>query len=80
MISAISMILQIMAIYCMVLSSSLTRRSQGRIQDFGKGGGGGVQVTLVSTKTRRFRTHARVVFFSFMKFGGPPKGVGGPDS
>ena len=49
--------------------------NHGRIQDFGKGGGGG------PGKTWCFRAHARDVFFSLlMKFGGPPKGGGGgPD-
>ena len=43
---------------------------QGRIQDFGKGGGGVLK--------RSVFVHMRVAFFPlFMKFGGPPKGGGG---
>ena len=42
---------------------------QGRIQDFGKGGGGFLG--------NCFCAHARNVISLFMKFGGPPKGGGG---
>ena len=47
---------------------------QGRIQDFGKGGGGSGK--LLRTKMRRFRGHARDVFPSLLSLGVPQKGGG----
>ena len=64
-----------------VMKVSLHRSfpKQGRIHDFGKGGGD-VRVTAKYYKTWRFYGHTGDVFSLFMKFGGPPKGGGGgPD-
>ena len=50
----------------------LFNSSQGQIQDFGKGGGGGVWVAVITPETRCIRAHASAVFSPLYEVWGSP--------